>query len=354
MAGTLGLLLALAAAPATGAPLFWPRAAGGVVAASLVTVALSAAGRRLGAVHGETVALALAPAAWLLRAPLAPVGRLLAIAVAPLAGGAGQFSLPRPPLEEMERRLVEYAKDEGTPQDQSTSELIHKVFEFREKVARDVMVQRTDVVAMDIDTPVPEIIRVLAEEGHSRIPVYQGSLDHVIGTLHARDMVPLLAHPELIVLRDLLRPPRYVPWSKPVDQLLREMQRLKLHMAVVVDEYGGVMGICTLEDVLEEIVGEIHDEFEADQGRVVEAHADGTFTVRGSAPVSDFNRASGAGIPEDRGYETMAGFLNAVAGAIPGVGDRFLYRGWMFTVAEANPRRATRIRVARLKRASSA
>jgi putative hemolysin len=349
-AGALG---ALAAAPGTGVPLFWLRAAGGVIGTTLVSVALAAAGRRIGAVHGEAVALALAPAAWLLRKPLAPVGRALALAVSPLARGAGQYSLPRPPLEEVERRLAEYAKGEGTPQDQSTSELIHRVFEFREKVARDVMVPRTDVVAMDIDTPVPEIIRVLAEEGHSRIPVYQGNLDQIVGILHARDMVPLLAHPELIVLRDLLRPPHFVPWSKRIDQLLREMQRLKLHMAIVVDEYGGVMGICTLEDVLEQIVGEIRDEYEEAESKLVEAHADGTFTVRGSAPVSEFNRASGAGVPEDRGYETVSGFLNALAGAIPSVGDRFLYRGWMFTVAEANPRRATRIRAARLKRQSS-
>ncbi len=349
-AGALG---AMAAAPATGLPFFWLRAAGGVVGATLVSVALAAAGRRIGAIHGESVALALAPAAWLLREPLAPLGRALALAVSPFARGAGQYSLPRPPLEEMERRLAEYAKSEGTPQDQSTSELIHKVFEFREKVARDVMVPRTDVVAVDIDTPVPEIIRMLAEEGHSRTPAYQGSLDHIVGTLHARDLVPLLAHPELIVLRDLLRPPHFVPWSKPVDQLLREMQRLKLHMAMVVDEYGGVMGICTLEDVLEEIVGEIHDEYEEDERKLVETHLDGTFTVRGSAPVSEFNQAAGAAIPEDRGYETIAGFLNALAGAIPSVGDRYLYRGWMFTVAEANPRRATKIRAARLKRAAN-
>ncbi len=349
-AGALG---ALAAAPATGIPLFWLRAAGGVFGATLVSVALAAAGRRIGAVHGKAVALALAPVAWALRKPLGPVGRVLALVVSPIARGAGQYALPRPPLEEVERGLAEYAKGEGTPQDQSTSELIHRVFKFREKVARDVMVPRTNVVAMDIDTPVPEIIRVLAEEGHSRIPVYRGNLDQIVGTLHARDMVPLLAHPEIIILGDLLRPTHFVPWSKPVDQLLREMQHLKLHMAVVVDEYGGVMGICTLEDVLEEIVGEIRDEYEADERKLVEAHADGTFTARGSAPVSEFNRASGAGIPEDRGYETVAGFLNALAGAIPSVGDRFLYRGWMFTVAEADPRRATRIRAARLKRASS-
>jgi putative hemolysin len=206
------------------------------------------------------------------------------------------------------------------------------------------------VVAIDVETSIADILRLLAEEGHSRLPVYRENLDHVVGTLHARDLVPLLQHPELIVLRDLLRPVHFVPWSKPVDQLLREMQKRHMHMAVVVDEYGGVMGICTLEDVLEEIVGEIGDEFEVEEGRGVEAHADGTFTVRGDVPVTEFNRLAGATVPEEGQYETVGGFLNALAGAIPVSGDRFFHRGWLFTVSEATPRRVLKVRAARVKR----
>ncbi|HTT70664.1 MAG TPA: hemolysin family protein, partial [Anaeromyxobacteraceae bacterium] len=258
--------------------------------------------------------------------------------------------LPPPPREEMERALAEYARSAGPPADQATSELIQAVFDFREKVARDVMVPRTEVVAIEIETPVPEILRLLAEEGHSRLPIYRETLDQVVGTLHARDLVPLLEHPELIVLRDLIRPPHFVPWSKRVDQLLREMQRNHIHMAVVVDEYGGVMGICTLEDVLEEIVGEIGDEFEVEEGKGVEAHPDGTYTVRADTPVADFNRLAGGEVPQEGAYETVGGFLNALAGAIPVSGDRFFHRGWLFTVSEANPRRVLKVRAARVKR----
>jgi len=201
---------------------------------------------------------------------------------------------------------------------------------------------------VELDTPVPEIIRRLAEEGHSRVPIYQGHLDQIVGVLHARDLVPMLAHPGLIVLRDLLRPAHFVPWSKPVEQLLREMQRKRLHLALVVDEFGGVMGLCTIEDVLEEIVGDIHDEFEEeDGGRAVEPHPDGSFTVLGSASIAEFNRATGAGVPEDGDVETLAGFLNSLAGAIPARGDRFFWHGWIFTVSEADPRRVTRIRAVR-------
>jgi CBS domain containing-hemolysin-like protein len=313
-----------------------------VIITGLASLLLSAVGRGLGAAHGEAVALALAVPARALRVGLRPLGRL----VAALSGGQARFTLPSPPLAEMERALAEYARSQG--QGASTSELIHAVFQFREKVARDVMVPRAAVQAMELETPVAEIIRRVAEEGHSRLPVYQGHLDQIVGVLHARDLVPMLAHPDLIVLRDLLRPAHFVPWSKPVEHLLREMQRKRLHLALVVDEFGGVMGLCTIEDVLEEIVGAIHDEFEeVDAGRAVEPHADGSFSVLGTVSIAEFNRATGAGVPEDTDVETVAGFLNSLAGAIPASGDRFFWHGWIFTVSEADPRRVTRVRAVR-------
>jgi putative hemolysin len=329
----------------------WVGAAAAVLVASFVSLLLGSAGRALGARHGEPLALSLARPASALGRLLSPLARAAGVLARPLARGPGAFALPEPPLDELERALAEYARAGGTPSDQATSELIHAVFEFRGKVARDVMVPRTEVVAIDVDTPVPEILRLLAEEGHSRLPVYRESLDQVVGTLHARDLVPLMEHPGLIVLRDLVRPPHFVPWSKPVDQLLREMQRRHIHMTVVVDEYGGVMGICTLEDVLEEIVGEIGDEFEVEEGKGVEAHPDGTYTIRADTPVAEFNRLAGADLPLNGQYETVGGFLNALAGAIPVSGDRFFHQGWLFTVSEATPRRVLKVRAARVKRA---
>jgi putative hemolysin len=307
-----------------------------------VTLGAGAWGRSLGALGGEGLARAMAPA--FVRAQQAgrPLARLL-------GGRHARFSLPRPPLDEMERALAEAARAAGRGAE-ATTELIHNVLEFRDKVARDVMVPRTGVVAIEIDTPVPEIVRLLAEEGHSKMPVYRGSLDQVAGVLHARDLVPLLAHPELIVLRDLVRPAQFVPWSTPVDQLLRLMQRRHVHMVFVVDEYGGVMGLCTLEDVLAEIVGELPGDVERDDGGAVEGNPDGTWTVQGWTPLSEFNAAAGAELPTDLGAETMAGFLNAVAGAIPTKGDRLAWRGWSFTVAEADARHVTKVRVARAKR----
>jgi putative hemolysin len=335
-----GLAGAAALAWVPGLPL--AAGAGAAVAAGLVLVPAGPMGRFLGAAHGEATALALARVFRLLRWLLLPAKHLVAL----LTLGRGRFALPRPPLDEMERALDEYARAQGG----GTSELIHRVFEFREKVARDVMVPRTEVIGVEIDAPAQEIIRVLAEEGHSRMPVFRGDLDHIVGVLHARDLVPLLVNPELIVLRDVLRPAHFVPWSKPIEQLLREMQRRKLHMAFVVDEFGGVMGLCTIEDVLEQIVGEIQDEFEEDEGKLVEAHADGTFTAQGAAPIGELNRVTGAGVAEDQGYETVGGFVTALAGAIPARGDRYFWKDWVFTVAEADPRRVARVRAARVKR----
>jgi putative hemolysin len=321
-----------------------------VVLCAFLAVALAAAGRALSARRAEEVALALALPARGLALLLDPVGRLAAAPARALGLGPGRFSLPRPPLDELERTLAEHAQAQGGTSGQSTSELIHRIFQFRHKVARDVMVPRTDMLAAEVGTPVPELLTLLAERGHSRLPVYEGTLEKVVGTLHVRDLVPLLEHPELIVLRDLLRPPCFVPWSMPIEELLREMQRRHLHMAVVVDEYGGVMGLCTLEDVLEEIVGELGDEFEQGESREVESHPDGTWSVRGATPVAELNRTLGAGLPEDQGYETVGGFLSGLAGAIPATGDRFYWRGWMFTVSESSPRRVTRVRAARIKR----
>jgi len=314
------------------------------VLAGLFLAPAGTLGRGVGSAHGEGVALALSRPFRTLRELFRPLGRLVTIVTL----GRGRFALPRPPLKEMQRALQEYAGVHGASS--GTSELIRRVFEFREKAARDVMVPRTGVVGVEIDTPVPDILRLLAEEGHSRMPVYQGDLDHIVGVLHARDLVPLLLHPELIVLRDLIRPAHFVPWSKPIEQLLREMQRRKLHMAIVVDEFGGVMGLCTIEDVLEQIVGEIQDEFEEEEARLVEGHADGTFTALGAAPISELNRVTGAKFPEDRGYETVGGFINSLAGAIPTRGERFQWHDWVLTVADADPRRVTRVRAARLKR----
>jgi CBS domain containing-hemolysin-like protein len=209
------------------------------------------------------------------------------------------------------------------------------------------MVPRTDVVAIDIATPPQEILRILAEESHSRLPVYKNDIDHIVGILHTRDLIPLLQHPELIVLQDIVRPATFVPWVKPIGDLLREMQGLRIHMAVVVDEHGGLMGVVTLEDILREIVGDIGDEFSVEE-RAIEKLPDGTWLVDASVEIGEFAQAFGVEIPDGE-YETLAGFLSSLAGALPEVGDRLTWNGWQFLVHSKAGARLDRIKVMKPK-----
>ena len=255
------------------------------------------------------------------------------------------FQPPPPPLEELEKQLIRQAQknevDRGAPQ------LIRSIFELNEKSCRDVMVPRTEVVGLSSDAPMEEILQLIAEENHSRIPVYKDDVDHIVGILHVRDLVPMLQNPELIVMADLLRPAVYVPWVKPIGDLLRDMQRQRIHMAVVVDEYGGFSGIVTLEDILREIVGDIRDEFD-EEVRSFEKQADDSFLVDAMLPVEEFARAFDFKFPEGE-FETLAGFLSHRAGAIPEVGDRTQENGWTFIVHSKEGPKLERIRVLKPK-----
>jgi CBS domain containing-hemolysin-like protein len=265
--------------------------------------------------------------------------------VARTFGRTLRFEPPPPPLEELEKLLAAQAANNEV--DKSAPQLIRSIFELSDKRCRDVMVPRTEVVTVDVSTEPTEVLRLLAEENHSRIPVYRDDVDHIVGVLHARDLIPLLQHPELIVLQDVIRPANFVPWMKPIGDLLREMQKKRIHMAMVVDEYGGFMGIVTLEDILREIVGDIGDEFEVDE-KQVEKQADGSFLVDASMEVEQFTLAFGFELPEGD-FDTLGGFLSSLAGHLPDVGERFTYGGWQFTVAAKEAARIDRVRLVRLK-----
>ena len=283
-----------------------------------------------------------------LRLVFYPPMRMLMGPINLVARGFGRnlrFEPPPPPLEELEKLLAAQAAKEEV--DESAPQLIRSIFELSDKRCRDVMVPRTEVVCVDLSTPSLEVLRLLAEENHSRIPVCRDDVDHILGILHARDLIPLLQHPELIVLQDTIRPAHFVPWLKPIGDLLREMQRKKIHMAIVVDEYGGFMGIVTLEDILREIVGDIGDEFEVEE-KQVEKQADGSFLVDAGLEVDRFTQAFGFPLPEGD-FDTLGGFLSSLAGHLPDVGERFTFNGWAFTVHAKDGARIERVRMLKLK-----
>ena len=177
--------------------------------------------------------------------------------------------------------------------------------------------------------------------------VYDGDLDRIRGVLHTKDVIPLLANPELIVLQDLIRPAVWVPWSKRVDEILRDMQQKRSHIVMVADEYGGFAGIVTLEDILEQIVGELGEERRPAESPIPPLGPDGTTQVRAETRIEDLNDALGVNLPRDSGFETLAGLLNSAAGAIPQTGDRFYVGGLELTVLQRDDRRVRMVRIAR-------
>lgn len=331
---------------------FWPafpETAAAVCGAAVVwavTVALDAIPRSVAGARPKSWALAVAPLILLLRWLVLPVTRTVStlgdLMLAPL-GARVRFTPPPLPLEELERMLT-LNHEAGAPE----PALVRSLFEFPDITAKEIMVPRTDVVAVPIDADPRQVVQTLVEESHTRVPVYEGGADTIVGLLHVKDVLPLLADPRPIVLRELLRPVTFVPWNRPVPEMMREMQRAGQHLAVVVDEYGGMAGIVTLEDIVEQIVGEIRDEFDEEESELVQA-ADGSALVRGEMRVDDFNEALGADIPEEAGYETLGGFLSSLAGAIPAEGDCFFHEGFEFRVMRRDPRRVLEVRVHRIK-----
>ncbi|HME90168.1 MAG TPA: hemolysin family protein [Myxococcaceae bacterium] len=331
----------------------WATALSSAALVGLLASLMDVSARSIASANPDRWALRLSWVVALLTSTLYPVMRALVGVVDLLTRPFGRrirFESPTLPLEELEKLLAAQAANAQV--DQGAPQLIRSIFELSDKRCRDVMVPRTEVISLDVTTAPPEILRILAEENHSRIPVYQDDIDHIVGVLHARDLIPLLQHPELIVLPDIIRPAHFVPWMKPIGDLLREMQKKKIHMAMVVDEYGGFMGIVTLEDILREIVGDIPDEFEVEE-KLIDKQADGSYLVDAGLEGVDFAKAFSFSLP-DGDYDTLGGFLSSLAGSLPEVGERFAFNGWQFIIHSKEGPRLRRIRLVKPRGTSGA
>jgi putative hemolysin len=233
-------------------------------------------------------------------------------------------------------------RGEIEPQEQ---EMLYKVFDFADKEASDVMVPRPEVVALSIDLPPEECLAAVIDSPYTRYPVYRGSLDEIVGILHVRDLFSAMHDVGLANVRveDMLRPAYIVPETKDLAALLAEFRRTKQHMSVVVDEYGAMEGIVTLEDLLEEIVGEIADEYDLPE-ETVEQVDEHTIRIDGTFPIDDFNEEFHQDLDQDD-YHTMAGFVFGQLGRAPGVGDRVDAPGLSFEVVEVEGTRIERLQI---------
>ncbi len=293
----------------------------------------------------------LSPIVWLVSRSSAVLVRLLGGTEKPQGGYLSTEEL---------KLLVETGSEQGEIEEEE-KEMIHGVIELGDKRVHEVMVPRIGIRAVNVDDPIDEVIEMLTAAGHSRLPVFEENLDNIIGILYAKDLLPYLKAngrpPGTIDVRRLVRAPVYVPESKAVDELLHDMQNAKRHIAIVVDEYGGTAGLVTMEDVVEEIVGEIQDEYDTEEALVepVESDEELTFRLDGRVSMDDLRDLfdlSDDDEPDEEAYDTVGGFVVHRVGRIPLPGAEIPFRdSVVLRVEAAEPRRVARVIAARPRRA---
>lgn len=320
----------------------WVRALGAVLA--LATIFLfQLAPKALAARSPERMALRLAGLIHGLAALFSPLLGLLR-----LSSGlgpqlvAGELSVVGFFMNEEERRFWADVGREDIEEEER--EMIHGIIELGETLAREVMVPRIDMVAIEAGTPLLEALDVIIQCGHSRIPVYEESIDHIIGLLYAKDLLRYLRDGQTAIpLREILRPVYFIPESKKVDDLLQELQRMRIHIAIVVDEYGGTAGLVTIEDLLEEIVGEIQDEYDMEEP-IMELVSDNEIIFDARIDLDDVNHLMAIALPTEDS-DTLGGLIYSRLGKVPAVGDEVVFDGVKIAVLSLIGRRIKKVRV---------
>ncbi len=276
------------------------------------------------------------PLVWVLDRSASAIARLLGVPPAP-AGVAAH-------TEEDIRHIVAEAQDVGAIET-AEEEMVYKVFDFADKEAHEVMVPRPQVLALSVDLPTQEALAAVIDSPYTRYPVFRGSIDDVLGILHVRDLFKALYDRgiENVALEELVRPAYVVPETKDLGALLAEFRKTNQHMSIVVDEYGGVAGIVTLEDLLEEIVGEIEDEYDLPD-ESVERLEDGRIRIDGTFPIDDFNEEFGRELPQED-FHTVAGFVFGQLGRAAEEGDEVVWDGVRFNVVEVDGPRIGRLEI---------
>ncbi len=279
-------------------------------------------------------------------APVLYIFRLYDGFIRRLAGVAE--TTPEEQHEEKQEEFItglEQHKTEGAL-DEEEQKMIENVLELSSTAADEIMTPRTDIVAVEVNSDLQKVVETITSAGHTRVPVYEENIDNIIGLVYAKDLLGEIGKTgEQFKLRDKIRDAYFVPESKPLRALLHEFQNQKLHIAVVLDEYGGTAGIVTLEDILEELVGEITDEYEETPPEPIKKIDQNTIEADARTYIDDLNDQLELNLPEDEDYETIGGFVFSRLGYIPKTGENFDYENLKFTIASAEARRIKRIRI---------
>jgi len=242
------------------------------------------------------------------------------------------------------KNIVEFESEEGVIEEEK-KEMISGIFEFSDTTVKEVMVPRIDMVCVEITTGIEDIIRIVQEAGFSRIPIYRETIDNIEGILYAKDLLKLLVEPKREWnIKELMREPYFVPENKKIDEMMREFKRRKIHIAIVVDEYGGTAGLITLEDLLEEIVGEIQDEYDIEEEQLYHWIDGDTLVADARIDIHDLNEAINSDLP-DEGFETLAGLIYSKLGSIPAKGETLEVDNLKFIIEDVNGHRISKVRI---------
>jgi len=327
--------------------------AGGVLALVLGLVFSVSLPMAIARYAGESLIAASVQFLHALRTVLYPAAKIMHLFDTWIRNITGARSEPEP--EQVEKDIlsaVEEGEKEGVVGEEQR-EMIESVIEFRDTNVEQTMTARPEVVALEVGATLEEVKRTIEESGHSRLPVYDGTLDHIVGILYARDLMKYLGTPaEHFDLRSAIRPAIFVPETKPLRDLLHEFKLQKVHIAIVLDEYGGTVGLVTIEDILEELVGEITDEHEPHEPAMFKRLSESSFEADARLRVDEVNQQCGLNLPEDAGFETLGGFVVSVLGRIPTKGATFEHSGARFTVLDAEPQRVVRLKIDLLAQAA--
>jgi len=292
----------------------------------------------------DRAALALAPLIVTVTLAVGPVARTLIRLANVVVPGKG---LPQGPFvtEREIRAMAEMASEEEAIEEEE-KELIHSIFEFGDTLVREVMVPRPDMVAASIDSGMQPVLDLMLRHGYSRIPVYRGGIDDIVGVVYAKDLLRHLhAGKANVALESIMREPYVVPETKKVAELLKEMQLRRVHIAIVLDEYGSTAGLVTIEDLLEELVGEIRDEYDREEPQI-EPVGDSSFRVNGRLSIDEVNELLDATLPHDE-WDTVAGLMYGLLGAVPTQGETVAYENLTFTAERVQGRRISKILITR-------
>jgi magnesium and cobalt transporter len=242
-------------------------------------------------------------------------------------------------IEKEIQQLIDEGEEEGIIT-QDEGEMIQGIFSFRDTIAREVMIPRIDVVAVKADEPIEEVVKTIVESGHSRIPVYEETLDNIVGIVHAKDLLKYWGQ-QGVAASQFVRPPYYVPETTKISVVFKELRSRKSHMAVVLDEYGGTAGILTLEDIIEEIIGDIMDEYDNEEVWIV-PNQDGSLTVDARLDVEDLEDYLGVDLPEGK-FESVGGLIISLLGRVPAKGEKIVVGGIEMEILHATDRKIEKI-----------